>query len=761
MRKIITLLLIALLALSGVALAESTPVAAGINGADAVRTATDLYFAIPSDGRQMLIRLPLAGGDPVCLDRGDFIADLISDGDGVVYLKTTSGASAIARAAGNQTETLYNFGEQAVSRLSYADGRFMVLIDGALHSVDPTAQLCLKLSGAQMLDYVIGAGSAYFLSAGDRLEYTAQLEGGESVRAQAGCVYSLDLSNGETTLLLKSGGQDLKLAGDELYFHNLADAYAVRTAEETELLGRVYGLNVQRKDLEQQSAEPDSGFWPTDRGLVVWHSGALNLNSEAGNISLYQPENGATVVSDGAMLYVWEPSRQSLTQLSTAGEQQTVYSGDLTQAQDASLIVTATAEPSPSASPASDQGDAGNSAWFDQFLENRDLVESGSSSGIRPAATPIGVTPTPRPTATPAPNGVSGGNAGGSGNSSSGGASGNSSSSGSSSSSGTTAGGSYSTSIEYLKITGNSVNIRSRAGTNYRVVGSVKGGSIVECLGLAAKDSNGTVWYKIEHNGVTGWVTSQYAKKSSAPDDNYVGPEVSVGGDYVRVVDGNVTVRKAPNLNGAKLGTLSKGTTVDFLNKSSTDARGVKWYKISYEGKTGWVSSRYSEITYGSSGGSSSTGKYVRATGGSVTIRSSASKSGSVLGYLSEGATGTYLGKSSTDERGVRWYKLEYKGVTGWVSSRYSTLTNTASSGGSSSGGSSSSTSGSKVKVVGGDVTIRASANKSSDKLGFIAEGNTAAYLGKSSTDSRGVKWYKIKYDGVTGWISSRYSKIV
>lgn len=126
-------------------------------------------------------------------------------------------------------------------------------------------------------------------------------------------MYSLDLSNGETTLLLKSGGQDLKLAGDELYFHNLADAYAVRTAEETELLGRVYGLNVQRKDLEQQSAEPDSGFWPTDRGLVVWHSGALNLNSEAGNISLYQPENGATVVSDGAMLYVWEPSRQSLT----------------------------------------------------------------------------------------------------------------------------------------------------------------------------------------------------------------------------------------------------------------------------------------------------------------------------------------------------------------------------------------------------------------------------------------------------------------
>ena len=62
-------------------------------------------------------------------------------------------------------------------------------------------------------------------------------------------------------------------------------------------------------------------------------------------------------------------------------------------------------------------------------------------------------------------------------------------------------------------------------------------------------------------------------------------------------------------------------------------------------------------------------------------------------------------------------------GTTGWVSSRYAEVTN------SSSGGSSSAT---KVKVVGGNVTIRAKANKTSDKLGYIAEGNTAKYLGKS-----------------------------
>jgi len=59
-----------------------------------------------------------------------------------------------------------------------------------------------------------------------------------------------------------------------------------------------------------------------------------------------------------------------------------------------------------------------------------------------------------------------------------------------------------------------------------------------------------------------------------------------------------------------------------------------------------------------------------------------------------------------------------------------------------------------------GDVFIRSKPDKSSKKLGSIKSGKKVTYLGSSSTDSRGVKWYKIKYDGVTGWISSKYSKL-
>ena len=766
MRKVITWLLIALLALQCVAFAESataTVASTAINSVEAVRTATDIYFAIPAGERQMLVRVPLSGGEAICVDRADRFGGMIAYEGGAAYLKTTEGSSAIMRCSGNDVSTVYAFGADEATDLSFYGGKFLVLLGGLLHSVEPASQVCLKLSGAQMLDYVLGEGCAYFLSAGDRMEYNAQLGDGQSVSTQAGCVYRLDLNSGETTLLLKSGGQDLKLDGGRLYFHNLADAYAVRSDDETVLLGRVYSLDVQLKTLNGECTEPDSGFWPTDKGLVVWYNAALNLSSEAGTLALYNPENGATVVSDGEKLYVWESGRQTLTQVGATGDVNVLYSGDLAQAQDASLIVPeATAEPTPSAT-ASDTDNSGNSAWFNQFLENKELASGGSGSGAgsAPKATPIGQsTPTPRPVATVAPTQGSGSTGGSTGSSGSGSSStSGGSSSGGSSSGGSSSTGSYSVNIDYVKITGNSVNIRSKAGTSGSILGSVVKGTVLPCKGVAAKDSSGMVWSKVGFGGGTGWVSSKYASKTSAPGSSYTGPEVSASGDYIKT-EGSVNVRKSPNLSSASLGTVEKGKTLTFLGKTSTDARGVKWYKVSYNGSTGWVSSRYTEITYGSSGSSSSSGKYVKAVGGSVTIRSSANKSSASLGYIPEGKTGTYQGKTSTDSRGVKWYKVSYNGVTGWVSSRYAQLTNTASSS-SSGSGSSTSSSASKVKASGGSVTIPATANKTSDKLGFIAEGKTATYLGKSSTDSRGVKWYYVSYNDVKGWVSSVYSKLI
>lgn len=691
MRKVITWLLIALMALQCVAFAENSAntAATAVNGGDMVRTTTDIYMAIPAGEREMLVRIPLAGGDPICVDRADHFEDLMPYAGGVAYLKTTDGSSAIMNCVGNNVSTIYGFGANTASGLSSYGGKLLVLTDGLLHSIEPGTQLCLKLSGAQMLDYVLGEGCAYFLSGGDRMEYTAQLEGDTTATKQAGCIYRLDLNSGETTLMLKSGGEDLKISAHNLYFHNLADAYAVRSQDSADLLGRVYSMDVQLKTIKGECTEPDSGFWPLDKGLAVWYNGVVNMETEAGTLALYTPEAGAVVVSDGSSLYFWESGKQTLTQVASNGDVTVIYTGDLAAAMDASLIVpdpTATIEPT--AEPVSDTDNSGNAAWFEQFMENKQLASGGSSSSSSssnaswPQATPIGVTPTPIPAATRAPSLGSTGSTTTDSSSSSSSSSGSSSSSSSGSSSGNqSTGNTYSISYNYVKVTGGTVNIRSKAGLNGSVLTSVNKGAIISCLGVASKDSSGMTWYKVKANGKTGWISSRYATKSSAPTTDYSGPEVGMSGSYVKASSGSVTLRSKPNKNSSALGTISKGTTVTFLNKASTDSRGVVWFKVKHNGKTGWVSSKYTKVTDSAGsgttagGGSSSTsGSKVKVVGGDVTIRSKADKTSGKLGYIKSGNTATYLGKSSVDSRGIRWYYIEYKGTKGWVSSMYSKL---------------------------------------------------------------------------------------
>lgn len=672
MRKAILWLLIALMALQGLALAEPTVDAAAptatanasaeaVNGLDAARTASEIYLILPSGEGDMLVRLPLDGSQPVCMDRADSIESLMNYGAGAAYLRTTDGASAIISCVGNQQSTLYSFGVSTAEHMTMFGGKLLVLMNGLLHSIEPDTGVCLKLSGAQMLDYVLGDGYAYYLADGDKMEYTAQLSDNETATTQAGCIYRLNLNNGETDLLLKSGGEDLKILDNLVYFHNLADAYAVRTGESAELRGRVYSLDTQLKTLNSACAEPDSGFWPTRAGVVAWYNSALNL----GETSLYAPENGSSVTFDGEALYVWEPTKLTLTEVRTDGSQTVLHSGDLTQAVTAALLPEATPTIDPSATPGTDEAAQANSDWFTDFMNNVDAA-NGNTGSTAPKATPIGATPTPVPTATAVPVSTPGTDS--------------SNNPGSSSTTSKTTYSTYSTSVKSLRIT-SAVNLRSKPLTSSTIYTSIPAGKIVSCTGTAAKTSGGSVWYQVKYNGTTGWIYSAYAEKySSSSDDS----------------------------------DSQSGSTV------------VKTYDID--------------------------GKYVKVVGGSVNIRSKAGTSYKVVGSMPSGAYGTCLGTAAKDTRGVVWYKVKYNGVTGWVSSRYSKITNSKDS---SSGGSSDT-----VKVVGGDVTIRAKANKTSTKLGYIAEGKVATYLGKTSTDSRGVQWYYISYNGTKGWISSMYSRL-
>ena len=74
--------------------------------------------------------------------------------------------------------------------------------------------------------------------------------------------------------------------------------------------------------------------------------------------------------------------------------------------------------------------------------------------------------------------------------------------------------------------------------------------------------------------------------------------EVSGGKDAGQKIKatGNANVRKGPGLEYDSMGVLESGDKLTFLGIAKKDDRGVAWYKVSFYGKTGWISSRYAKV---------------------------------------------------------------------------------------------------------------------------------------------------------------------
>ena len=69
--------------------------------------------------------------------------------------------------------------------------------------------------------------------------------------------------------------------------------------------------------------------------------------------------------------------------------------------------------------------------------------------------------------------------------------------------------------------------------------------------------------------------------------------------------------------------------------------------------------------------------------------------------------------------------------------------------------------SGRRVKAVSGDTYVRKHPDKEAAEFGVLYQGDSAPYLEEKRWDDRDVAWYKVKFNGHTGWVSSRYTKIV
>ena len=133
------------------------------------------------------------------------------------------------------------------------------------------------------------------------------------------------------------------------------------------------------------------------------------------------------------------------------------------------------------------------------------------------------------------------------------------------------------------------LNVRKGPGLDYTSVGTMKAGKVLE-FDKTSKDERGVIWYHVKG----GWVSSKYTTQIQGSVNGGKSSSKS-SGDTVKAT-GDVRLRKGPGLDYAEITTMKKGQTASYLGSTKKDARGVAWYKVSFNGRTGWVSSRYGKL---------------------------------------------------------------------------------------------------------------------------------------------------------------------
>lgn len=199
---------------------------------------------------------------------------------------------------------------------------------------------------------------------------------------------------------------------------------------------------------------------------------------------------------------------------------------------------------------------------------------------------------------------------------------------------------------------------------------------------------------------------------------------------------GKVHLRKGPSKDFSSICTIPADTMLTYIGEKAYDATGVKWGKVNYNGKIGWVSGIYVTRVPGQTSAKGT----IKLTG-SEYIRAMPSQYAHSLGAVKKGTKVPYF-RTVKDLRGITWYLIHHDGKDGWISAQYT--------------GNSSKKS--KIEAVSGRTYIRKGPGLEYKKIECMNKGQSAAYVGTTKYDDRGVAWYNVEFKGVVGWVSSRYT---
>ena len=279
------------------------------------------------------------------------------------------------------------------------------------------------------------------------------------------------------------------------------------------------------------------------------------------------------------------------------------------------------------------------------------------------------------------------------------------------------------------------LNVRDKASTSGKILTTIPKGKTLQVL--SEKDANG--WYKVSYGGKIGYSIASYIKVNEAT--NTPSTPVTKSGTTTE----NLNLRDQASTTGKILMTIPKGKTIQVL--SEKDVNG--WYKVSYDGKIGYVNGAY--ITVSSNSTPSTPSTPVTKSGTTtenLNLRDKASTNGKILMTIPKGKTIQVL--SEKDANG--WYKVSYGGKTGYVNGAYIKINSDSAT---TTPSTPPATPVNKKGMATENLNLRHQADLSGKILTTIPKGKTIEIL--SEKDANG--WYKVSYDGITGYAISNYIK--
>ena len=221
------------------------------------------------------------------------------------------------------------------------------------------------------------------------------------------------------------------------------------------------------------------------------------------------------------------------------------------------------------------------------------------------------------------------------------------------------------------------VNVRTGAGTDQSRVTSLNSGTAVTIVG-EEKDGSGATWYKINYAGGSGYMHSDYitVNGDNNNNNNNSGYEKKDG----TVNANSVNVRGGAGTGNSIVGNLSSGAAVTIVGEKK-DSSGVVWYKIEYDGGSGYMHSDYITVGSGNGGNSNGSGsgnypmegiegKEGVINAALVNVRSGANSDAEVMNTLKSGVS-VLIESAEQDASGIIWYKVAFAGTSGYVMAEF------------------------------------------------------------------------------------------